>query len=296
MQDGDSPFPQPSERLRTSGNGTMMFDALRVSSGKPAFLVSVCLLAGSASGLHWYAESTGTRFRKAPAYLRQSLKRFDRSALRPYIFTRSLDLSPEEEQALGTSSYIQWILEDTSVTDPRSPLRWARMFISYYTDSPDQVPHVPDVCYLGAGFSITSGRNDSFQLPELAELGYDTRVPFRAMTFSRPGVVGDLTPTVVYTFGVNNVIRPDRNSVRRAMGNLTEKYAYFSKVEVTFGLDRIYPERSEVVRAAQKLLRKVLPVLIREHWPDLERLEEAERDRTRTGSQERTAPPAALGG
>lgn len=275
----------------------MMFDALRLSSVRPAFLVSVFLLAGSASGLHWYAESTGKRFRKAPAYLRQSLKRFDRSALKPYIFNRSLDLSLEEEQALGTSNYIQWILEDTSVTDPRSPLRWARMFISYYTDSPDQVPHVPDVCYLGAGFSIAGSRNDSFQVPELAELGYDTRVPFRAMTFSRPGVVGDLTPTVVYTFGVNNVIRPDRNSVRRVMGNLTDKYAYFSKVEVTFGLGREYPDRAEVVRAAQKLFEKVLPVLIRDHWPDLKRLEEAERDQTRNqaGSQARNVPPATLG-
>jgi len=252
-----------------------MLDALRLSLGSRVFLISVFILGGSAFGLRWYADSTGTLFRKAAAPLRKPLKHFDRDALHPYRVRRSVLLQPEEEESLGTTQYINWVLEDTSQGESETVLRWARLFVSYYTDSPDQVPHVPEACYLGAGFSPAGGGTESFEMPEMAALGYDTTVPYRALTFTKPADVGERSETVVYTFGVNNVIRADRNGVRQAMSNLTDKYAYFCKVEVAFGLSSQYsdPEREDVIVAARKLFRLILPVLIRDHWPDLKELE-----------------------
>jgi hypothetical protein len=181
-------------------------------------------------------------------------------------------LQPEEEEALGTTEYVNWIMEDTSA-EPDDPVRLVHLFITYYTGLPDQVPHVPDVCYLGAGYSPAGGGAGSFDMPVLAQHGYDTRVPYRALTFIRPGDVEDIRPVVVYTFGVNNVLAAERNRVRKEMASIRQRYAYFSKVELSFGLGRDHPSHDAAVAAAERMLRKVLPLLIEQHWPDLKDLE-----------------------
>ena len=72
----------------------------------------------------------------------------------PYQVVERTVLDPTMQEALGTKDYIQWILEDTRV--PQSdPLRFANLFVTYYSGGSNLVPHVPDVCYLGAGYQPT---------------------------------------------------------------------------------------------------------------------------------------------
>jgi hypothetical protein len=52
----------------------------------------------------------------------------------------------------------------------------------------------------------------------------------------------------------------------------TERYAYFSKVEVTFGGDSP-PPRDEAIAAVERLCRVVVPMLVSEHWPDWQGLD-----------------------
>jgi len=248
-----------------------MLNALKLALKSRAFVVSALVLGVSAIGLQATAGWLQIRFRKEPAPILKPLKHLNEEALTPYVVRRKLDLQAEEEESLGTHEYVNWVMENTSLP-AGDPLRIVQLFITYYTGSPDQVPHVPDVCYLGAGYSPAGGGTLSLDLPELAQHGYKTRVPFRALTFIRPGDVADVKPTVVYTFGVNNTIEAERNRVRKAMASIRQRYAYFSKVEISFGLGREYPQRQAAIQAAEKLLGKVLTLLVKEHWPDLEHM------------------------
>jgi hypothetical protein len=240
--------------------------AVAVSLRSWAFLITAAVMLSAAVGLQATARFLDWQFRKQPIPLKRSLKLMDRDALSPYQFVRALFLEPEEEQGLGTSEYIQWILEDTSV-DKQSPVRVVRLFVTYYTGLPDQVPHVPDVCFLGGGYKTLEGGTEHFEVPELEKLGYDPVVPYRAMTFEKRGLLQSVRPTVVYTFGVNGKLAGERFAVRKAMSSLFDRYAYFSKVELTFGSEEL-PERAAAIEAGQRALATVLPVLIRDHWPD----------------------------
>ena len=245
-----------------------MLDALKLMLKSRAFVISALALGISAVSLQAAARWAQLRFRKEPAPILKPLKYLDREALAPYQFLRTVHLSSEEEESLGTHEYVNWIMEDTSVPeDDRA--RLVHLFITYYTGSLDQVPHVPDLCYLGAGYTPAGAGTHSFLIPELAEYGYGTRVPFRALTFVKPGDIEDSRPVVVYTFGVNSIIEAERNRVRKAMASIRQRYAYFSKVEVSYGFGQRYPKRDRAVEEAKKLLAKVLPLLVREHWPDL---------------------------
>ncbi|MHC4500982.1 MAG: hypothetical protein ACYS21_17925, partial [Planctomycetota bacterium] len=77
---------------------------------------------------------------------------------------------------------------------------------------------------------------------------------------------------VFYLFNVNGDYAGSREGARIALNkNLLGKYSYFSKVEwkffnARFG-QRFQPSKEEAVRASEKLLAVLLPVLEREHWP-----------------------------
>jgi hypothetical protein len=82
--------------------------------------------------------------------------------------------------------------------------------------------------------------------------------------------------TVVYTFHANGQFSADREEVRKTTVNLLSRHAYFSKVEVTFGSPRCQPRslgREESLAAAAKLFNVVLPLLVKDHWPDWEAIE-----------------------
>jgi hypothetical protein len=97
------------------------------------------------------------------------------------------------------------------------------------------------------------------------------KVPVRVLTFVKGGIYDYDEPTVVYTFHCNGQFAARRDEVRLAVLDPRDRYAYFSKVEVTFGWQGARPRnagKEETVRATTKLLMYVLPLLLREHWPD----------------------------
>ncbi len=54
------------------------------------------------------------------------------------------------------------------------------------------------------------------------------------------------------------------------LGNPLDKYAYFSKVEVTFPVPAGMPQAAvdKAVEEGKRFLQVMLPVLVRDHWPD----------------------------
>lgn len=243
---------------------------------RPAFVLSVLMLSAALIALRVGAGTLHIGFTKQPIPLRKPLTLLDKHRLSPLEFYRSSDLPPEIIETLGTSSFISWVFRDHRYS-PSDPLHWVHVFVTYYTGQQLQVEHVPDVCYLGAGYQIAREENGEFDVPALAGLGYqDTRVPYRALTFTKHTLDGTLSPTVVYLFNANGVFVPTRNEARVRLA-LPGRYGYFSKVEITFGHSQAVPSREEAIRAAGDVLNLLLPVLVSEHWPDWEAAEEQAR-------------------
>ena len=274
-----SPEPDPSRpvaparssapSVRPDRRGTLgtALDGLKGAfTGDRHFLVCVLVLSIGVANVQWL-KSRGFRFKKERVDLKAPLTSLDQAKILPYRLKGSDRIPKEEVEALGTEEYIRWRLEDTSVVDPRSPLRLPTLFVTYYSGQPDQVPHVPEECFLGGGYQQLASQEVTIKVPELEPAFGE--IPLRILSFRKESAIGGASvPSVAYLFSVNGKFVASRNAVRWTLSNPFEKYGYFTKVEVSFGR-RGGPADPEVVRkAAQRLLAKLLPVLVRDHLPD----------------------------
>jgi hypothetical protein len=206
--------------------------------------------------------------------LKQSFTLLDEKLLAPYkVIEKSKIENPDVLESLGTEDYLQWFLEDTTV-DVMSPTRNCSVFITYYTGNPDQVPHVPEACYTGGGNQVESSSSISLDIGDVNSPGISKgeKIPATILVFTRKSAEIWETAAefpVIYFFKVNGVYRGDRTTVRVALGSLTSEYSYFSKIELKFYNSRgIYPDKQQSIDAAQKILKVLLPVLEKNHWPD----------------------------
>lgn len=242
----------------------------------PAFLAALLVLASSGTYLR-YAKARGQlNILKKAAPLQRSLTDMRRDALLPYVVRDSGRLPPESEEELGTREYLEWAMEDPGAPEDS----WRRafsLFITYYTGKPDQVPHVPEECYVQGAF-----QKDRDDVLETHSSSSSSTVSLRRLTFLPPYRRGP-RPIVYYSICVNGDFYTDRYLVRIRMGSPGERYLYYSKVEIAFRV-RATDEASDLPamdRLAEQLMGRVIPVLVREHWPDMKALERAERGEAR---------------
>lgn len=245
---------------------------------EPAFVVCTLTLAICAMGLQLGAEKMKLYFRKMPVPLQKTLDELDASKLVPFELVKAQKIENEDVlEELGTEDYIQWELEDTSLK-ANNPLRRVRLDITYYTGDPGKVPHVPEVCYLGSGGRIKE-RIDR-EIHVLKANTKNDKIPVRLLDIELNSQFGQLNRVVVYFFKVNDTYRCDRNQVRRAQNNLHDKYAYFSKVEVSI-LHTGPISHEDALATAEKLHQKLVPILLAEHWPKWENLNETAKEASR---------------
>lgn len=203
-----------------------------------------------------------------PVPLHKELGRLDKAQLAPYRFARSYALSDEVVETLGTHEYIQWLVEDPR-RQANDPLRYAMLFITYYTGGRTQVPHTPERCFIGANFTLQKSWPMHFAVPDLQD-GPAREVSAKALVFSKTGLVDLQQQTVVYTFYANCDYASERNYIRVSLMKPGIPKAFFSKVEVSYssgGMGGATVDPQKAAQAAQELLQTVLPVLMREHWP-----------------------------
>lgn len=247
--------------VTTRGSSEGIATAVRSSLRQPGFVICTVVLA--ALTVCFYGMTRNVQFRKKAAPLKKELADLNKASLLPYEFKTANPIQPEVIDALGTDKYIDWILFDTSVPETSTAKR-VRLFVTYYTGQPDQVPHVPDVCYQGGGYRQRGARDLVLEVPEISR-----SVPIRILEFEKTGRVGSLRPTVIYTFAVNNTFAADRTAVRLTINQPLETFAYFSKIEVQFDSLTGQPATpEEAVAATEKLFRVLLPELFTNHYPD----------------------------
>jgi hypothetical protein len=205
--------------------------------------------------------------------LKLSFDQLDVNLLAPYkVVNKSKIDNQDVLESLGTEDYLQWVLDDPTVEE-MSPVRNCSVFVTYYTGNPDQVPHVPEACYTGGGNQVQSSETAALDIGDVNMPEIPKKIDATALNFTRKSSdvwVSASEFTVIYFFKVNGQYKSGRNGVRVALGDLTSEYSYFSKVELKFFNMRggLNPDRQQSVEAAGKVLKVLLPVLEKNHWPD----------------------------
>ncbi len=233
---------------------------------QPAFLICTAVLALAGVGMSLMTARLGLYLRKEPLPLRKPLDALDEAKLAPYRVAGRLAIEDAEIlRSLGTQDYIQWLLNDPR-EPAESPVRKLMLFITYYRQ-PDRVPHVPEECYTGGGYQRLETNAVAFRLGA-------REIPGRYLLFEKTAQDVSLTVPqfpVLYLFRVNGEYAGSRDDARLALNrNLFRKHAYFCKIELVFNQSPVAPPRAAAAAASEKLLGVLLPLLEREHWPDLE--------------------------
>lgn len=199
---------------------------------------------------------------KAAMPLRKPLGELGETQISPYRVVQRHTLDAEVVGALGTDQYLNWTLEDPSV-EANSPVRYGHLFVTYDTGGENLVPHVPDECRLGAGYQPAQAHeNREIVVPRVPRFG--TALPVRVCSFVKTAVFNRDEVSVVYTFFCNGEYTANRNGVRLLINDPRNRHSFFSKVEVSFPA----ANRNQNVQAAGKLFDRLLPVLMKEHYPD----------------------------
>ncbi|MGD0785880.1 MAG: hypothetical protein ABR969_08690 [Sedimentisphaerales bacterium] len=241
---------------------------------QPSFLLSVICLLITSGFISYYKARHGMTLIKKALPLKQSFNLLDEKLLEPYkVLEKSKIENQDVLESLGTEDYLQWILDDTTA-DAMSPVRNCSVFVTYYTGNPDQVPHVPEACYTGGGNEVESSLSADLDIGDtnIPGMPRGEKIPVTVLIFTRKSEEIWQTSAefpVIYFFKVNGTYKGNRTGVRIALGDLTSEYSYFSKVELKFFNARgVYPDKQQSIEATQKLLKVLLPVLEKNHWPD----------------------------
>jgi hypothetical protein len=235
---------------------------------QPAFLICAVVLGLAGAGMSMAKKQLGLYLKKEPLPLKKSFSSMDEAKLAPYQVVAKLSIENKEVlEKLGTQDYIQWVLVDPRVS-MESAVRSVLVFITYY-ELPDRVPHVPEECYAGSGYSRLATGDVTFQA---GAPGHIQNVPGTYLLFGASA--GDVLQgggqfPVLYLFRVNGEYVGDRDSARLALNrNLFSKHSYFCKIELAFNQGHVAPSKAAATQAGEKLLSVVLPILEQEHWPD----------------------------
>lgn len=244
------------------------------------FAVCLAILVVSALGLQSALSLLNYHTRKEPVALKKPLKLADWERMAPrYGLADIQPREPSEEtiNSLGTREFFNWRLIDKTLK-PDDPAAVADVFVSYYTGSPDLVPHVPTECMVAGGYDLVRDEDAApLTVPHSGAPG--DRVAVHLSVFEAPRVNNPLNEgsrsgvTVAYFFHSNGAYCSSKYQVRAHLLNLLERYAYFAKVEVRFSSAdfQSYADREQTLAALPPLLERLMPLLLQDHfrWDEL---------------------------
>jgi len=237
----------------------LLWRSLKRLLSQPDFVIVFALLAISALSLNFATDYLKLHFRKRPVALRVS----DWGApdgipatLGHWVqISHDKPLDPDTEHILATRQYVyrDYINADAvgaqqveelrqmppeqrgsavAELESRRPEAVMHVGITYYTGMVDTVAHIPDRCYIGDGFDVTTYQIEQDQhLGDYAD-GTPRNVTFRFINFNDQTGRGRLAKNVAYLFHVNGHYDDSPLGVRRSLQNLFEPYGYYAKVEL----------------------------------------------------------------
>lgn len=287
-----APAPRPGPVVLADRTG---WSLLRRASVLTPLLVLLASAGGISAAIKW----GGLNPVKGAIYGDRQLMAISPTALNSWepmgADTRE---NAEVEKTLGTENYLTRTYRERGVDKPVRLM----LHTAYYTSSIDTVPHVPERCMVGAGWQIdadpklvpltldASRWSADPRDPAAKDLGY-----LRARTGERSDAPGryvnlpkgirdvkmQVTPFIApngqklyagYFFIANGQVATTAIDVRRMAFDITTKYAFYMKVQVS---SPDVSSAEELAERASRLLDELLPELMR-CAPDWLRVERGE--------------------
>ena len=262
------------------GSARPLFKRVFVEAS-PRFYACVVLLVVTAVGMRAAAEVVGGYLSKSAVPLKKPLDWVDWQKLEPEYEPHRIQpapLSHEMEENLGATNYLQCYLADQRRL-PSDPTRVARVSVTYNTGQPDPVPHRPEECMVASGMVLQGSSTVEMKVPYGDKI---IAIPVRILTFEMPARQTQLAVPgrdnrqviVAYFFYVNGKYMNTRTAVRTTIGSIWDRYAYYSKIELSFVDDSMSKpaDRAETIVATEQLLSKLMPLLWEEHFQDWDAL------------------------
>lgn len=228
------------------------------------FLLTAFILILSAICLRPCMKAISQRYTKQMISLRRPLKEFNVSSLPTFrngwdFVEQPLSVS---DAALGTDKYIIINLSKRDQKDVS-----VKLFITYYSDPKDKVPHTPEMCYTQSGAVIKETSAITIDSSE-----FDPKYPQpqgRLLIFDMPKSSSDVV--VLYCFFVEGEFRLSRNQTRLVLNRPGNRYTYFSKIEVMspFLNDK---DKAETIERCKTLFYEALSVLLKNYLPEKDQL------------------------
>ncbi|MFA6044408.1 MAG: exosortase-associated EpsI family protein [Phycisphaerales bacterium] len=245
------------------------------------FTVAMVLLLGSSLGIASAISAFKLTLRKLPIYpesrlLLTSLPTETESWIRVGADRKE---SAEVEEVLGTKNYVSRLYKEKNPKDKAHPML-LDLHVAYYTGMIDTVPHVPDRCFVGGGMQIgdilgdlplpldrSRWREDTSVRPDMAGHIFVTRssnglyprlprdpqdIKLRTMRFVQkdgPDLFAG------YFFIANGGTVAKAEEVRLLAFDLSSKYAYYAKVQVTTAS---VTSGEEMTKASASLLNELM--------------------------------------
>jgi len=224
------------------------------------FLASVLLVIIAGIGIRPITSALSDYYEKKSIDPRRPLQEFDASKLPS--FQNGWRFSEKEVvREVGTDKFVStYLTRNNLYKKPNS----AYLFVTYYNDPKDKVPHSPDVCYRQGGAVLKKMTTIKIDTPWLAPDYPQTEV--NLIVFQTQNI----DQLILYCFCVEGKLRRKRDSVRWILGKPGNRYSYFSKIEVV----SIYTEENseEAIELCKTLFRESLQTLIEEYFPRKEDL------------------------
>jgi hypothetical protein len=228
---------------------------------QPVFLLSLGMLLFTAFGIPQAMAFLSEKFQKLPIELRKPLDTFAASRMPSFASGYTFKKPLLGKDDFGTDRYLYLDL----IPDHPHGVSLARLFVTYYSNQKDKVPHTPEVCLRQSGAVIKQVSTITVETPELAPAHPQIEACFVKASLK----TGD--EVIIYCFYVEGKFCSTRNQARLVLGIPGNKHTYFSKIETSAHVDND-SDLSEAIAICKKVLQESLLLLVNEHFPATEQL------------------------
>jgi hypothetical protein len=124
--------------------------------------------------------------------------------------------------------------------------------LTYYTGLVDTVAHIPDRCYIADGYEPTSYTIPTWQVGNDAS-GKPLSLQVRFISFQDTTGNNRVSKCVAYLFHANGEYESDPLGVRAKLEDLTQKYGYYSKIELMTLVAKTQATENDVAASTQAM-------------------------------------------
>jgi hypothetical protein len=251
------PVPKPGKAVMGESRSTVSVVRSLLSA---RFLLATFVLVFAATGLRPGMRALAEYYEKESIAPRRPLKEFEVSSLPS--FRDGWEFTTDTiSEATGTDEFVFTYLKRNG-EEPYV----ANLFVTYYSEPRDKVPHSPDVCYRQGGAVIKKMTTIMVDTPQLAPEHPQTEVNMLILQMAEGH-----EQIVLFCFCVEGEFTCKRDAARWLIGKPGNRYTYFSKIETA---SSYVPgeDQTKAVDSCKKLFGEALGVLVAEYFPRKEYL------------------------